>query len=422
MEIQVNNHFKDYLFDWKHRFYFIVGGYGSSKSYNTALKLVLKALTEPNRKILVTRAVFRTLKESCYDLIKEVIYMLEKDHLFKFSVSPLQITCSNGSRFLFLGLDDPAKLKSINGVSIIWCEEAPESKYNSFKELNGRLRTLNQSMHIILSSNPVSKNSWTYKHFFKEMKINDETLYEQRIMSIGETYYHHSTVEDNKFVPIEYIEQLDELKTHDPDLHRIARKGRFGTIGKKVLSNVESMKHSEMIEKIENKFHNHKYDGLDLGFTTSYNALVRCKVDIKNNYLYIYDEMYNKGLITSELISELNYIKNDHRQIRADNARPEIIEEIKRAGFRIVKCDKGPGSVMDGIQKIRSFKKVYISDKCNSTYHDLYDLCYFEDKDGEIVEDKFSFDSHALDGLRYSLEKYKHTIFKHGIIKKPRGV
>ena len=55
MELQVNKHFVDFIFDWDYRFYFMVGGYGSSKSYNVATKLVLKALTEPNRKILVTR-------------------------------------------------------------------------------------------------------------------------------------------------------------------------------------------------------------------------------------------------------------------------------------------------------------------------------------------------------------------------------
>lgn len=423
MELQVNKHFVDFIFDWDHRFYFMVGGYGSSKSYNVATKLVLKALTEPNRKILVSRAVFRTLRESCYDVLKEVICSMDKEHLFKFSTSPLQITHrTNGTKFIFLGLDDPAKLKSINGVSIIWMEEPPEAKYNSFKELNGRLRTLNQSMHIFMSCNPVSKNSWTFKHFFKDKNISDETLYAERIMKIGDTYYHHSTVDDNKFVPPEYVEQLEELKSHDPDLYRIARDGRFGVTGLKVLCNVEKMKHKEIMDRIEGKFHNHKYDGQDYGFTTSFNALVRMKIDVKNNYLYIYNENYNKGLITSELISGMQYMKNDHRQIRGDNARPEVIEEIRRAGFRIVSCDKGPGSVEDGIQKLRSFKKIFISDDCPNTYHDFYDLCHFEDKDGEIVEGKFSFDPHGMDGARYGLEKYKHTIFKHGITRRPKGV
>ncbi|MGY4672446.1 Phage terminase large subunit [Bacillus subtilis J26] len=43
---QVNPHFKEFLFDWNQKFHFLVGGYGSSKSYHMALKIVLKLLKE----------------------------------------------------------------------------------------------------------------------------------------------------------------------------------------------------------------------------------------------------------------------------------------------------------------------------------------------------------------------------------------
>ena len=78
INIQANEHFIDYLNNWDKRFYYIVGGYGSSKSYHTALKLVLKALQE-KRRILVVRAVYRTIKESCFSLLKGVLYTLEEE-------------------------------------------------------------------------------------------------------------------------------------------------------------------------------------------------------------------------------------------------------------------------------------------------------------------------------------------------------
>ncbi len=40
MEMEVNPHFEDFLFDWDQKFQFLVGGYGSSKSYHIALKLI----------------------------------------------------------------------------------------------------------------------------------------------------------------------------------------------------------------------------------------------------------------------------------------------------------------------------------------------------------------------------------------------
>jgi phage terminase large subunit len=54
---EVNPHFEDFLFDWDYKFYFLVGGYGSSKSYHIALKLILKLLEE-KRTALVVREVY----------------------------------------------------------------------------------------------------------------------------------------------------------------------------------------------------------------------------------------------------------------------------------------------------------------------------------------------------------------------------
>mgnify|MGYP001175469705 CR=1 FL=1 len=46
IEKEVNPAFEDFIFDWNQKFYFLVGGYGSSKSYYVALKLILKLLEE----------------------------------------------------------------------------------------------------------------------------------------------------------------------------------------------------------------------------------------------------------------------------------------------------------------------------------------------------------------------------------------
>ena len=71
-------------------------------------------------------------------------------------------------------MDKPVKLKSLNGVSIVWIEEAPEMKYSGYKELVGRIRHPFDKVHFILSFNPVSEESWVYKHFFidKENKLS----------------------------------------------------------------------------------------------------------------------------------------------------------------------------------------------------------------------------------------------------------
>ena len=201
VDFTLNDHFFDFVDDWNYKIYLTVGGYGSSKSYHVAVKLI-KKLLEEKRKVLVVREVFDTIRDSCFDLLMEVSEAMGVSDYITFTTSPMQVRFSNGSKIIFKGMDKPAKLKSLNGVSIVWIEECSEVKYAGFKEILGRLRHPELSNHIILSTNPVSKSNWVYKHFFQDKStgykiLNDEELYTRRIVVIGNTYYHHSTVDDS---------------------------------------------------------------------------------------------------------------------------------------------------------------------------------------------------------------------------------
>ena len=81
MQKTINDHFLNYIEDWNHYEYFLLGSYGSSKSFNTAIKLILKSLQE-ERRILVVRKVFATLKDSCYTDLKDAIDFLDLDQFF----------------------------------------------------------------------------------------------------------------------------------------------------------------------------------------------------------------------------------------------------------------------------------------------------------------------------------------------------
>lgn len=72
----VNPRFEEFLYDWDHRTYLLVCGYGSSKSYHIAFKLILKCLTEV-RKVLVVREVYDTIRESFFDLFLEILEDLD---------------------------------------------------------------------------------------------------------------------------------------------------------------------------------------------------------------------------------------------------------------------------------------------------------------------------------------------------------
>ncbi|OKL37005.1 PBSX family phage terminase large subunit [Domibacillus mangrovi] len=411
IEKEVNPRFEDFLFDWSTKFQFLVGGYGSSKSYHVALKFILKLLEE-KRTALVVREVYDTHRESTFSLLEEIVIDLGLDHKIKCGSSPMQIRFPNGSKIIFKGMDKPAKLKSINNVSLIWLEECSEIKYAGFKELIGRLRHPSLPLHMILSTNPVSKSNWTYKHFFKDEKkkvyvLDDERLYEEKTIVTNNTYYHHSTADDNLFLPSSYIEQLEEMKAYDPDLHRIARKGQFGINGTRVFPQFEVQNHDAVMAAISSIRRPLLRNGMDFGFADSYNALLRMAVDRENLILYIYWEYYKNQTDDEDTAKDIVAFQKNRWEIRADSADPKTISYFNKKGFRVKAAKKFQGSRLQYTKKIKRFKKIICSDQCPSTIDELKYLTLAVNKDGEVIEDQFNIDPHTLSAIWYGLDDYE---------------
>ena len=310
---------------------------------------------------------------------------------------------------------NPQKLKSINGVSIIWLEECSECKYEAYKELLGRLRHMEHSNHIICSTNPVGTDNWTYSHFFKNEEANktildDETLYSNRIVKTNNTYYHHSTCEDNVFLPKSYIDELEQMKDYDYDLYRVAKQGKYGVNGTKVLPQFKELSHIEVMNKV-NSLPNRliKY-GLDFGFVTSYNALISIAIDEVNKDLYIFNEYYTKGKTDIEIANDIKDYKD--KLIIADNAEPKSISFYQQQGFKMIPCKKFAGSRMSNTKKIKRFKNIYCSDECKNTIKELKNLTYKKDKKGNIIEDEFNIDPHTFSAIWYALDGYEVTDLK----------
>ncbi|MEG0381252.1 MAG: PBSX family phage terminase large subunit, partial [Kurthia sp.] len=348
--------------------------------------------------------------DSTYELLQEVAEVIDPDgKAIKFKKSPLSVEFSNGSKIIFKGLDKVEKMKGLQGVSIVWLEEASEIKYAGYKELILRLRTKKQSLHILLSTNPVSKDNWVYQHFFKneekDITFIDETdFYEQRIIKIDDLYVHHSTVDDNPFVPETYIKELDNMKNHDPDLWRVARKGHFGILGERVFNNVSKAPHNEVMAALDRIRPIYK-NGLDFGFVTSYNAFVQCAIDHQEKILYIYNEHYKRGESDKELADNLEPYRK--LIITADSAEPKTISYLQQRKYKILGAKKGPGSVIGGIKKLKRFNKIIISDKCPNTARDFMTLTFKKDKNDKIIEDEFNIDPHGVDAVRYGTEDYE---------------
>ena len=427
--LNVSPAFDDFIFDWYYEQYLLIGSYGSGKSYAIAEKIILKLLEE-RRKACVIREVYDSLKESTFDLIREVLEtmdLLELDESKRKSnkvikrETPLQYKFPNGSRIIFKGMDKTEKVKSLNGVSIVWLEECSEIKYEGYKEMLGRIRTPNQSMHFILSCNPVGKDNWVYSHFFvktdengKEKILMDENkFYMKKHLIRKNTYYHHSVCEDNVFLPKEYIKRLDELKDYDEALWKVARLGRFGIAGIRVLPQFE-IQDSQLVKlaaaAIPQKFHRY---GMDFGFETSYNAVVYMAVDDTNKWLYIYKEYYKNKMTDDKTAIDL--VKWDaevkEKKLKADCAEPKAIQFYRQEGFSMVKCKKladkkTEGSRIANTKKCKRFRRIICASDCVNVIRELSQLTYKKDAKGNINLGQFNIDPHTFSAIWYGLDDY----------------
>lgn len=438
----------DFMFDWLYKTYLCIGGYGSGKSYQIATKIHLKLLSE-KRKALVVREVFDTLPDSCFDLFCEILQDMDmytddvsqwrrNQHLVLCTRSPLRIRYHNGSVIVFKGMDKPAKVKSINGVSIVWLEECSEIKYDGYKELLGRLRTPNVSLHFILSCNPIGRENWVYRHFFKKMDddgnetviVDEEELYAKKFLVHKNTYYMHTIPEDNIFLPKEYLRTLDEIRDFDEPLWRVAKLGQFGANGTRVLPQLVVATSPKMFKtSVEMLGDENKYYGFDFGFEESYNAVISMAVDCKHSILYIYDEIYINHVTDDKManLEEMQRLKGKmdemaergiEKIIVADNEDPKAIAYYRQCGFRIRACrNKFAGSRLSNTRKIKRFKKIIVSPKCKNTIRELRDLTYKKDTKGNIIYDEFNIDPHTFSAIWYGLDTVTVADVKHSIQK-----
>ncbi len=217
-------------FNNKQRTNIYYGGSGSGKSEYIARRYILKFLFEKGHNGLFLRKVDKDVKRSIYPLLKKVLneYLgKNKDKYVKINQTDKSFTFYNGNQILCAGLDDEERMKSItfeHGIlTDVWMEEANQMIGTEIKEINRRLRGKTSiKKEIVISFNPVSKNSWLYLKYFN-LSIEAEKFYKDSKKLILKT-----TVYDNKYATEEDVKTLeDEEDPYDKEVYLF---GNFGVI------------------------------------------------------------------------------------------------------------------------------------------------------------------------------------------------
>ena len=369
------------------------GGSSSGKSYFLSDKIVLDNVNGCNW--LCCRNVNNTIKRSIFNEVTKSISNMGLRQFYSINKSDMTITCKlNEKQILFCGLDDPEKVKSItpiNGVlERIFIEEATEIKRDAYLQLKKRLRGKSEhSKHIIMAFNPILKSHWIYKEFFGNWQ-DDKTVYEDDKTLIVKTTY-----KDNIFLTADDRALLEDET--DPYFYNVYTLGNWGVLGNVIFKNWRVEDLSDKIPTFDKIC-----CGMDFGYSSDPNALVKLHIDKKHKKIYIYDEWYQAGMSDEELVRVCKSFFGT-QLVACDCAEPKTIDYLAMNGINAYPVKKGADSINRGIRYLQSFE-IIIDVRCQNTKNEFEQYHWQEDKYGNAMAKPVGMNDHCIDAIRYGCE------------------
>lgn len=365
------------------RYKVLHGGRGGGKSHGIAKALLILAAQRKHR-ILCARELQVSIKDSVHKLLSDQIEAMGLGEFYR--ITQTQILGVNGSEFIFSGLrHNSNSIKSAEGITIVWCEEAQCISEDSWAILIPTIRA--PSSEIWVSFNPDLDTDPTYKRFVLNPPPGS------CVVQINWA--------DNPWLPKVLLDEKDYL-------YRVDTESADHVWGGKTRRNSAAsvLRGRYTVESFEpGADWNGPYFGADWGFGVDPTAAV--KLWISERVLYVEYEAYGIGIDLDDTPELFDSIPNARDYtMRADNSRPETISHMRRHGYtRILPCQKGPGSVEDGVEHLRSYERIVIHPRCQHTAEEARLWSYKVDRlTGDVLPVLKPGNDHLIDAARYALE------------------
>lgn len=362
------------------------GGRGSGKSFNFAKMAAIWGYASPLR-VLATREYQGSIKESFYAELKSAIQS-ETFLSSAYVIGSDFIRGKNGTEFIFMGLRRSINsIRSLAQIDLTIVEEAEDVPEQSWLMLEATVFR-RQKSELWAIWNPRLKGSPVDQRF--------------RINPPKNGIFAEMNYWDNAFFPagLETLRAREEQRL-DPDTYQHVWEGAYLTN-----SNAQVYSGKWMMAEFEpGPDWDGPYQGGDFGFSQDPLAAVRC---------WIFDETlfveYEAGAVALELDDSPTFIEYripgwSKYVSRWDNARPESISHFTSHGMpRAEAADKWNGSIEDGIQFIRSFKKIVIHPRCPNVKREMQLYSYKVDRfTGDVLPVLIDANNHYMDAIRYAL-------------------
>lgn len=346
------------------------GSTRSSKSYSLC-QLMIDISTTQKKHISIVSPSLPHLKKGVRKDVLDILNNLQifnesdfnrTDNIYKFP--------STGSYIEFFGVEDAGKVRG-PGRDILYINEANLISQDSYIQLALRTRET-----IFIDFNPADEYSWVYDVSDKEGNKLIISTYKNNLANLA------------KF----QIEEIENLQYADENLWKVYGLGLRGTSSETIYTHWK-IKEFPQCDSIA--------FGLDFGFNHP-TALI--KVGFLDGAVYAEEVLYESKLTNSDLAYLIKSIGvvNKSIPIYCDTARPEAIEEIRKAGLNTLPAVK---DVFDGIKMVKSMP-LFITPNSTNLLKEIKNYKWAKDKDGRVLEQPVKFMDDAVDAMRYAIYSY----------------
>ncbi len=446
--------------------------YGSRESTKSDIGCFLKivrCLTLPYFKCLMTRKFKEDVKGSIYETLIKVIKRLQIEHLFEYRESPLSITCKhNKNCFIALGLYEHAgktsNAKSINDPTDAICDELDQCTENEFEEMMFSLRG-SEDLEVIgiFNTHVVDEENWIFKRWFPPVETfekKDGSHSYIKSKRAGVTIM-HSTYKMSPFVSKRKLELFEDQKNFAPERYDVTGLGLIKAVKQSNMALQAFDRVTHISEKVKlnsealvylswdfNKMPHHtvglwQFGGFEQKTNEYFWDLVTefCipELTVKDVTKKAIDYLIKNGYISKRIVIICDYSGNKQDDHDTSDFISKIKQTLREAKYEVTDSTSFNPSVVTSLEFLDDILKGYIRiSKENTKYPNAflklrihptcnYHIADFEktmtDKDGKIlkstitetimkdgnkVKRTYQDRGHAVDGSRYMAV----TVFK----------
>lgn len=348
------------------------GGTRSTKTYSITDVLIGLAYTT-KKAISITSVSLPHIKKGVMRDWRELMEIKGGYNPAKHNMTDQLYEYPLGGYIEFFSVDDAKRVRG-PGRDILFVNEANLLNLDTWRQLILRTKET-----ILIDWNPADEFHWIY----------DEVLPRADCKFIQSTYL------NNPFLTKAQVNEIERLKDIDENFWKIYGLGERGTSLETVY---QGYKLFDEWPDIDYCF------GLDFGFTHP-NALVKCGIDEQN--IYFEQLLYQSQLSTPDLVQVIKPLVGQ-KYVWCDSARPEIINDLQKAGINAYPTKKYEGSVKDGIDFVRSHV-IFVHRESVDFQKEMRTYKWKKKVSGMIVDEPIKAFDDLMDAARYAAISMKNV-------------